>query len=136
VPWPVLVLGEGSAAGRVRAAEVEAALARASIFALPARYEPFGLSALEAALARCALVLGDIASLREIWDDAALFVDPADDAKLRRALLALIADETRRNHLAEAALARAQVYTPSLMADRYLDLYERLAAATLEPERV
>ncbi len=32
---------------------------------LPARYEPFGLSVLEAALSGCALVLGDIPSLRE-----------------------------------------------------------------------
>jgi glycogen synthase len=39
-------------------------LDRASIFAAPARYEPFGLSILEAAHAGCALVLGDIPSLR------------------------------------------------------------------------
>ena len=52
--------------------------ARASIYALPARYEPFGLSALEAALSGCALVLGDIPSLREVWGDAALFVAPDD----------------------------------------------------------
>ena len=57
--------------------------ARAAIYALPARYEPFGLTALEAALAGCALVLGDIPSLREIWGDAALFVRPADDGALR-----------------------------------------------------
>ena len=35
---------------------------------LPARYEPFGLSILEAALSGCALVLGDLPSLRELWD--------------------------------------------------------------------
>jgi hypothetical protein len=48
----------------------------ASIYALPARYEPFGLSVLEAALSGCALVLGDIASLRETWGDAAVYVPP------------------------------------------------------------
>ena len=37
--------------------------ARAGIYALPAVYEPFGLSVLEAALSGCALVLGDIPSL-------------------------------------------------------------------------
>ena len=42
-------------------------MARASIYALPARYEPFGLSILEAALSGAALVLGDIPSLREVW---------------------------------------------------------------------
>ena len=44
----------------------------AAIFARPARYEPFGLAILEAAQAGCALVLGDIPSLRELWADAAL----------------------------------------------------------------
>jgi len=39
-------------------------LARASLYVAPARYEPFGLSILEAALSGCALVLGDIPSLR------------------------------------------------------------------------
>ena len=51
---------------------------RASIYALPARYEPFSLSALEVAMAGCTLVLGDIPSLRETWDGAAAFVDPDD----------------------------------------------------------
>ena len=62
-------------------------MAEASIYALPARYEPFGLSALEAALSGCALVLGDIPSLREIWGPAAIYV-PADDkvGALRAAL--------------------------------------------------
>ena len=54
----------------------------ASIFALPARYEPFGLSILEAALSGCALVLGDIPSLRELWAGAAVFVPPDDHKAL------------------------------------------------------
>ena len=42
--------------------------------------------ALEAALCGCALVLGDIPSLREVWGDAALFVAPDDhDGPARRA---------------------------------------------------
>ncbi|RPI66064.1 MAG: glycosyltransferase, partial [Ignavibacteriales bacterium] len=41
-------------------------LDRASVFVLPAKYEPFGLSPLEAGLCGCALVLGDIDSFREI----------------------------------------------------------------------
>ena len=59
-------------------------LRRATIFALPARYEPFGLSALEAGLAGCALVLGDI-PMREVWHDAAMFVPPEQPAALENA---------------------------------------------------
>ena len=58
--------------GRLSAADVADQMALASIYCLPARYEPFGLSVLEAALAGCALVLGDIPSLRENWKDAAV----------------------------------------------------------------
>ena len=72
--------------GRLAPADLASWLGRAAIYALPARYEPFGLSILEAALAGCALVLGDIDSLRELWDGCALFVPPEDDDALAEAL--------------------------------------------------
>src|SRR6185369_6695620 len=72
--------------------EVGRAMERAAIFAHPARYEPFGLAPVEAALRGCALVLGDIPSLREVWGDAALFVDPTDDDALAGALRELAQD--------------------------------------------
>ena len=46
------------------------------VFVSAARYEPFGLAVLEAAQAGCPLVLSDIPTFRELWDGAALFVDP------------------------------------------------------------
>ena len=50
----------------------------------PRVYEPFGLAVLEAAGAGAALVLADIPTFRELWDDAALFVAADDAAALRR----------------------------------------------------
>ena len=82
-------------------------LGSAAIFAAPARYEPFGLAILEAAAAGCALVLGDISSLRENWGGAALFVDPEDPPALQRRHHALIADPEERTRLAAAARDRA-----------------------------
>src|SRR5207248_6075453 len=82
-------------------------LARAAIYALPARYEPFGLSVLEAAQAGCALVLGDIPSLRENWDGAAVFVSPDSPPELEAALAALIREPQRRDRLAARPRARA-----------------------------
>ena len=52
------------------------ALARASVFASAALYEPFGLAVLEAAQAGLALVLSDIPTFRELWHGAAVFVPP------------------------------------------------------------
>jgi glycogen synthase len=139
LPWPVYVAGEthhpnGTAVplryaiglGHLPSEEVAMWLRRATIFALPARYEPFGLSALEAGLAGCALVLGDIPSLREVWHDAAMFVPPEQPAALEAVLLDLIADTSQRWHLAHGARARAQQFTPERMAQGYMTLYRQL----------
>jgi glycosyltransferase involved in cell wall biosynthesis len=128
LPWPVLVAGEGGSLGRLGEAELAELYARAAILAAPARYEPFGLVALEAGLAGCALVLGDIASLREVWDDAALFVDPFDDDALAAALSALAAEPARRARLGAAARDRARRFTPERTAAAYARLYARLTA--------
>lgn len=107
----------------------EAVLARmdaAAICALPAKYEPFGLTVLEAAQRGCALVLGDIPTLRELWDGAAEFVHPDDRAGLVRVLNRLLDDRAGRNRLARAACRRASRYTLAAMVDSYLGLYRAL----------
>ena len=68
------------------------AYAEAAVFASPAIYEPFGLAVLEAAQAGCALVLSDIPTFRELWQDSAVFVPPNDPAALSDALNSLLAD--------------------------------------------
>lgn len=140
LPWPVKVAGAykqpdgGSVSpqgvqclGELSRDALARQLAAAAIYALPARYEPFGLSVLEAALSGCALVLGDIPSLREIWGDAALYVPPDDHHALHAALAQLITDPAERSRLAQAALARALHFSPARKCDGYLNAYARLA---------
>ncbi len=139
LPWPIKIAGDnappdGSARefhavewlGRLSTPELSAFYQRASIYALPVRYEPFGLSAVEAALAGCALVLGDIPSLREVWDETALFVDPDDVETLELTLRALIDQPFRRAELAHRARERALTYSPRRMAEDYISLYQEL----------
>jgi glycosyltransferase involved in cell wall biosynthesis len=124
VSWRVRVAGDGGQGehwlGRLPQDELATWLGRASIFAAPARYEPFGLLPLEAALAGCALVLGDIPSLREVWGDAALFVPPEDRDALTGAIQALIEWPVLRAGMAARARERALTYSADRMADRYL----------------
>jgi glycogen(starch) synthase len=101
---------------------------RAGIYALPALYEPFGLSVLEAALSGCALVLGDIPSLREIWGDAALFVPPFDHEALAIAVNSLIVRPATREDLARRARARALNFTTDRMVQGYLGIYPQAQA--------
>lgn len=141
--WPVHVAGNANAPeGRSAVSPLKSCtslghldsqsfadfLSRAAICCLPARYEPFGLCALEAALSGCALVLGDIPSLREIWDGAALFVYPEDHRTIAVTLNNLIRAPKRREELARAAHMRAQSFTAQRMAEKYLSLYRSLAA--------
>jgi len=100
--------------------------AKAAVYALPARYEPFGLTALEAALSGCALVLGDIASLREVWGEAALYVSPDDHHGLHDALSRLLDDELLRARMGTRALERARQFTPAKLARQYMDLYRQV----------
>lgn len=104
-------------------------LGEADIYAMPARYEPFGLSILEAALAGCSLVLSDIESLRENWNDAATFVNPNDSEMVRQALDELIKNPWHRRKLADAARTRALALSPQRMAEAYFNIYETLRNA-------
>jgi glycosyltransferase involved in cell wall biosynthesis len=124
------------ALGRLDPVAMQRWFERASIYALPARYEPFGLSILEAARAGCALVLGDIPSLREYWDGAARFVSPTDEEALRDALRAVIVDGHLRGQLASRGHLRARELTVARTADAYLNAYAEMAAAASSAPRM
>lgn len=139
LPWPVYAAGEAQCPvngshsnanlkglGKLSTEEVADWYSRASIYAHPARYEPFGLTALEAALSGCALVLGDIETLREIWDGCALFVDPENPGALKEAIMSLIEDRELRERMASKAMGRAKLFNPQRMGCEYLELYEEL----------
>lgn len=113
--------------GQVERAEIDAWMARAALYAGCSRYEPFGLAPLEAALHGCALILSDIPSFRELWEDCALFFPRGDPAALAEAIAALHTDPDRRATLAAAARTRAlRRYTAERFTRAYLRLYERM----------
>jgi glycogen(starch) synthase len=138
IEWPVLVAGDDThpnggrrpmenvtALGHLTEEELAEYYARAGIFCSPARYEPFGLSILEAALSGCALVLGDLPSLRENWGGVAVFVSPDDRESFLFHVRELISSPGRRASLACAAYARARMFTPERMAEAYEAAYRQ-----------
>lgn len=141
VRWPVIVAGptqhpDGSHHGHTpqhvqpvgpqSTRQIAQWVGIASIYALPARYEPFGLTVLEAALAGCALVLGDLPTFREIWGDTAVYVDPNDPQRIAQAINTLIIEPTHRRQLAQAARQRALQLSPHRMAQKYINLYDQV----------
>lgn len=113
--------------GQLDAEALGAHYAKAGIFAHPARYEPFGLAVLEAAQHGCALVLGDIPSLRENWEGAARFVAPDDVEGWHAALAELLGDPAARRALGRSARERAGHFDATSMSAAYLRLYGQLA---------
>lgn len=117
----------------LKGAQTEAQLrmlySRAPIFVAASRYEPLGLSVLEAAFSRCAIVANDVPCLREVWGDAAIYFE-ANNAES-------LADVIRRLHeqrdLCRGYGARAfqrarERFTAQRMVGDYLQLYEQTLA--------
>lgn len=107
-------------------------MAEASVFTALSRYEPFGLSVLEAAFSGCALVLSDIPTFRELWDGAAIFVDPDDADAVAEICRSLVADTVAQRRMAKSARRRAERYTAERMVSETMALYEATLSAGAE----
>ncbi|MBV9555260.1 MAG: glycosyltransferase family 4 protein [Alphaproteobacteria bacterium] len=143
IAHPVSVAGPGSPhgavphnlrlLGRLDGAALAAQMAEAAVFVAPARYEPFGLAVLEAALSGCALVVGDIPTMRELWDGAAHFVDPDNSDALAGTIERLLSDAGAAQSAGRAARRRALTYSAERMARGYVALYRELLAPARPP---
>jgi glycogen synthase len=117
------------AVGFLAQPQLEVLLDRAQIYLSPARYDPFGLLQLQAALRGCALLLSDVPSYRELWDGAACFFTSGDATDLRRQWQRLLVDADLRADLQQRADERARSrFRPERMAGAYAQLYARRGA--------
>jgi glycosyltransferase involved in cell wall biosynthesis len=113
-------------------AQLKQLFARASIYVATSRYEPFGLAPLEAALSRCALVLNDIPTLREIWGDAAAYFEPNNPQSLVLTIQELASNPARRSEYGGRALEHARRFNSDNMTEEYLGHYRTLVSAEVE----
>jgi len=110
-------------------AQLRTLYSRAAIYAGTARYEPSGMTILEAALSRCALVLNDIPSLREIWGHAAVYFRTNDADSLAEAVRILSSDIQLRRSFANRSFQRArECFNAHRMTDNYIQLYRSVIA--------
>lgn len=109
---------------------LRALYSRSSTYVATSRYEPFGLAPLEAALSRCALVVNDIPSFREVWGDAGVYFQQNDADSLAAAIELLSGATDMCEEYADRAYSHAiRHYTAERMVDQYEALYESLLGA-------
>jgi glycogen(starch) synthase len=133
-------LGLGDAVescGPVPSDEMGALFARATVVAMPSRYpEPFGLVALEAALAGRPVVASRVGGLPEVvlHGETGVLVPSDDVGALATALRALLRDRARAAALGRAARARAERdFTLGEHTAKLEVLFERLVAEHAHP---
>ena len=94
----------------------------------------FEFLVLEAAQAGAALVLSDIPTFRELWDGAALFLEPDDAEGWAASLARLAAASGRAAELGERARARSARYSLEAMVERTLAVHRSVLRASLAAE--
>ncbi len=97
--------------GYVSDADRVALLGGATALAYPSLYEGFGFPVLEAMAARVPVLTSNVSSLPEVAGEAALLVDPHDEAAIADGLRTLLSDADLRDQLRAAGLARAATFT-------------------------
>lgn len=115
--------------GRLSDEEKRRRLRAADVFCAPSlRGESFGVVLLEAMAAGAAVVAGDLSGYRLVArpDRDGLLVPPGDPVALADALRAVLSDPALRAQLVASGRERADSFGMDLLADRYLELYERV----------
>jgi glycosyltransferase involved in cell wall biosynthesis len=101
------------------------------VLAYPSVYEGFGLPPLEAMLVGVPVVTTTAGALPEVVGDAALAVPVGDVDKLADALARAVEDDTLRDRLVSAGLARAQRYSWDACARGLAEVYGRIAGGSV-----
>jgi glycosyltransferase involved in cell wall biosynthesis len=111
------------ALGPVSAADRDALYAGAAAVAYPSLREGFGLPVLEAMAQGAPVLTSRGTATEEVAGDAAVLVDPLDEADIAAGLTKLLADPARAKALGEAGRARAATFTWERCAAGYAAAY-------------
>ena len=120
--------------GYVPEADLPAVYSGALCFVYPSYFEGFGLPILEAMQCGTPVIAGNRTSLPAVAGDAALLVDPFDDAAIGNALARVIKNADYRSELHDKGLDRAAAFSWKNTARLTLQAYERAARSSMSQQ--
>jgi glycogen synthase len=126
-----LAKGEGVAArttfaGFVSDDDLVDAIKSSDMVAVPSRFEPFGIIALEAMAAGVPVVVSRVGGLAEIVEDGidGLEVDPNSPHSIAEATIRLLSDQALASRLTARAREKVKTYNWKRWAEKTLEVYE------------
>jgi glycosyltransferase involved in cell wall biosynthesis len=100
----------------------------ASLFALPSRYEGFGLPLLEAMACGTPVVAAHNTSIPEIIGEAGILANPEDVVTMANSMAKVLSSENIQRDLIEKGLRRAAAFSWQKCAYETLEIYRRVIA--------
>jgi glycosyltransferase involved in cell wall biosynthesis len=100
--------------------------AHAGAFVFPSLYEGFGIPLLEAMHYRCPVVASDIAIMREVAAEAAVYFQPNAPEDLGRAIEQVLSDTQKRRQIIEAGALREATFSWDRAAAATMAFYQRV----------
>jgi mannosylfructose-phosphate synthase len=118
-------------AGYVPDEELAPYYRRAKVFVLPSKFEPFGMTALEAMACGTPVVATNLGGIKHNLDDGvnALLVDPSNAEELSGAILTILNDPGTADKLSRAGLKKIRAeFAWEVIAKRNLEFFEKYIA--------
>lgn len=109
--------------------EIDALYARATAVVIPTLFEGFGLPVLEAMGRGCPVICSNLAVLRELAQNSAVYFDPLRTESLANTIVSALADPPLLAELARSGLLRSREFTWHTTAMATIDSFYRVLDA-------
>jgi len=98
----------------------------ASVFAFPSLYEGFGFPPVEAMACGCPIILSNIEVLKEINEEAALYVNPLNPDDISEKIHNLLSNNNLRMQLQQKGFKRAKRFNWESAAKKHIEVIEQI----------